>query len=91
MNSRSSYRSSKPTVTNLIHSCLFTVNRSVVRRGIHILSPYPQHWSALTNCAKLRQSGFGGRRAILIFSYEGAAWPLEPPVEQGDLFVQEVA
>ena len=37
---------------------------------MHILSPYPQHRSALTDCEKLRHSGFVGRKTILIFGYE---------------------
>ena len=48
---------------------------------MHILSPYPQHRSALTDCQKLRQSGFDGRKAVLIFGYEGAGWPLEPAID----------
>ncbi len=48
---------------------------------MHILSPYPQHRSALTDCQKLRQSGFDGRKAVLIIGYEGAGWPLEPAID----------
>jgi hypothetical protein len=44
----------------------------------HILSPYPQHRSALTDCVKLSQSGFSGRYAILIFGHEYPGWPLAP-------------
>ncbi len=44
----------------------------------HILSPYPQHRSALTDCEKLSRSGFPGRYAILIFGYEYPGWPLAP-------------
>lgn len=47
----------------------------------HILSPYPRHRSALTDCEKLVGSGLGGRKAILIFGYEYELWPLEPMVE----------
>ncbi len=35
----------------------------------------------MTNCLKLRQSGFDGCKAILIFGYEGPAWPLEPAID----------
>ena len=42
----------------------------------HILSPYEQHHSALTDCEKLLQSGFDGRRAILIYGYTHDDWPL---------------
>jgi hypothetical protein len=44
----------------------------------HILSPYPAHRSALTDCQKLVSSGFGGRHAVLIYGYDYPAWPLEP-------------
>ncbi len=43
---------------------------------MHILSPYPQHRSALTDCDKLALSGFTGRKAILIYAYEASGWPL---------------
>ena len=33
----------------------------------HILSPYPQHRSALTDCAKLAGSALGERKAILMY------------------------
>ena len=48
---------------------------------MHILSPYPQHRSALTDCGKLRCSEFRGRKAILIFGYEDENWPLEPAID----------
>lgn len=48
---------------------------------MHILSPYPQHRSALTDCEKLRQSEFEGQKALLIFGYEDVNWPLEPAIE----------
>lgn len=44
----------------------------------HIVSPYPQQRSALTDCEKLSKSGFQGRFAILIFGYEYPGWPLAP-------------
>lgn len=47
---------------------------------MHILSPYPQHRSAVTDCEKLRASGFDGRRAVLIFGYSYEGWPLEPAI-----------
>lgn len=48
---------------------------------MHILSPYPAHRSALTDCMKLRSSGFAERLAILIYSYDYAGWPMDPAVE----------
>ncbi len=47
----------------------------------HILSPYPQHRSALTDCQKLRASGFSGRKAIVIYAYEYPDWAAGPAVE----------
>jgi hypothetical protein len=43
---------------------------------MHILSPYPQHRSAVTDCQKLLQSGFRGRLGILIYGYEHPDWPM---------------
>ena len=47
---------------------------------MHILSPYPQHRSAVTDCAKLLGSGLSGRKALVIFGYEYPGWPLEPTI-----------
>ena len=44
---------------------------------MHILSPYPKHRSALTDCTKLLSSGLSGRKAILIYGFESSDWPLE--------------
>lgn len=48
---------------------------------MHILSPYEQHRSALTDCEKLAGSGFVGRKAILIYGYEAAGWPMNLVVD----------
>lgn len=48
---------------------------------MHILSPYPPHRSALTDCLKLLRSGFSGRRAILIYGFDHETWPLDPAIE----------
>lgn len=48
---------------------------------MHILSPYPQHRSALSDCAKLRDSGFEARKGILIYGYGYPGWPLGPAIE----------
>lgn len=44
----------------------------------HILSPYPSHRSALTDCVKLGSSGIRPQRAVLIYAYEYPEWPSEP-------------
>ncbi len=48
---------------------------------MHILSPYPQHRSAVTDCEKLREAKFAGRSAILIFGYEHEGWPLDLAID----------
>jgi hypothetical protein len=47
---------------------------------MHILSPYPQHRSALTDCLKLSRAGFGGPSAVVIVGYGYADMPLEPAI-----------
>jgi hypothetical protein len=47
---------------------------------MHILSPYPKHHSALTDCIKLNGSGFPGSKAIVIVGYSYDDLPLEPAV-----------
>lgn len=48
---------------------------------MHILSPYPGHRSALTDCSKLMNSGLSGRKAILIYGFESEDWPLAPALD----------
>lgn len=48
---------------------------------MHILSPYPAHRSALTDCAKLLASQLGLHKAILIFGYDYPGWPMDPAIE----------
>jgi hypothetical protein len=48
---------------------------------MHILSPYPQHRSALTDCLKLAGSAFRGNRAIMIYGYDQDGWPLDPAID----------
>jgi hypothetical protein len=43
---------------------------------MNVLSPYAQHRSAVIDCERLSNSGFTGRKAILIYGYEAAGWPL---------------
>lgn len=44
---------------------------------MHILSPFPEHRSALTDCNKLKTSGLEGRKAILVYGYECDQRPVE--------------
>jgi hypothetical protein len=48
---------------------------------MHILSPYPAHRSAVTDCVKLAESGFDGRKGVVIFGYDYDAWPMDPAVD----------
>jgi hypothetical protein len=45
---------------------------------MHLLSPYPSHRSALTDCSKLAASALGRRKAILVYGFETDEFPLEP-------------
>jgi len=48
---------------------------------MHILSPYPAHRSALTDCEKLARAKLAPRKAILVFGYNSEGWPLAPVIE----------
>ncbi len=54
----------------------------------HLLSPYPQHRSALTDCQKLIDSGFEGYKGILIYGYSYPEWPLSPTIEAFELLAR---
>jgi hypothetical protein len=45
---------------------------------MHILSPYAEHRSAVTDCEKLATSRLSGRKAVVVFAYEYPAYPAEP-------------
>lgn len=48
---------------------------------MHILSPYPSHRSAVTDCQKLLSSGFDSRKAIIIYAYDHPKWPMLYAIE----------
>lgn len=48
---------------------------------MHILSPYPFHRSALTDCAKLADSGFAEPKAVVIVGYAYPDLPLAPAID----------
>jgi hypothetical protein len=48
---------------------------------MHILSPYPEHRSALTDCTKLAAAQLGERKAIVIYGYDYPGWPMDPAIE----------
>jgi len=56
----------------------------------HILSPYPQQRSALTDCQKLIASGFPGTPTILIYGYEYDGYPLESVVDAFECLASKV-
>lgn len=47
----------------------------------HILSPYPQHRSALTDCSKLVASALAEQKAILIYGYDYPGWSMDPAID----------
>jgi hypothetical protein len=57
---------------------------------MHLLSPYAAHRSALTDCAKLAASSLGTRKAILIYGFESAEWPLEPLISAFESLARDV-
>lgn len=48
---------------------------------MHILSPYPAHRSALTDVAKLSDSGFECRQAVLIYGFDYPGWSMDPAID----------
>jgi hypothetical protein len=55
----------------------------------HILSPYPQQRSALTDCWKLKESGFDGQLGVLIYGYSYQGYPLEPVIHAFEVLAGE--
>jgi len=52
---------------------------------MHIISPYPQHRSALTDGPKLLGSGFGSRLVLLIYGFDYPNLPMDPAIEAFEL------
>lgn len=48
---------------------------------MHVISPYPEHRSALTDCTKLATSDLAPRKCILIFAYDHPELPARPALE----------
>ena len=48
---------------------------------MQVLSPYPQHRSALTDCVKLSETSLGARKGILIYGFDHVDWPLDPAID----------
>jgi hypothetical protein len=58
---------------------------------MHLLSPYPEHRSALTDCSKLLTSGLDGRKAVLVYGFESEAWPLALAIDAFETLAQSRA
>jgi hypothetical protein len=56
---------------------------------MHILSPYPNDRSALTDCTKLLESGLQGRKAVLIYGFDYPALPMDPAIEAFETLARE--
>jgi hypothetical protein len=56
---------------------------------MHILSPYPSHRSALTDCSKLVTSGFPGNLAVLIYGFDYPSWPMDPAITAFERLARE--
>jgi len=56
---------------------------------MHVLTPYPAHRSALTDCGKLAASGLAGRKAIVIFGYDYDGWMMDPAIEAFEALASE--
>src|SRR3990172_13444865 len=52
---------------------------------MHILSPYPEHRSALTDCDKLATSGLQGQKAVVIYAFDTPHFPVEPAIRAFEL------
>ena len=48
---------------------------------MHILSPYPAHRTALTDCTKITGAGFDTRTAVVIFGDDYTDWPMDPAID----------
>jgi len=48
---------------------------------MHLISPYDEDRSALTDCLKLATSGLPGHLAVLIYGFDFDAKPLDPAVQ----------
>lgn len=55
---------------------------------MHIVSPYPQHRSALTDCIKMAKSHLPGVRVVIIIGYSYPDLPLEPAIRAFETLAQ---
>lgn len=57
---------------------------------MHILSPYPTHRSALTDCSKLLASGYECDRFVLIYGFDYPSWPMDPAIDAFEALARRV-
>mgnify|MGYP005836765481 CR=1 FL=1 len=58
---------------------------------MHVLSPYAEHRSALTDFIKLRTSGFACRKAVLLYGFDHVGWSLDPAIEALETLAHSMA
>jgi hypothetical protein len=56
---------------------------------MHILSPYPAHRSALTDCGKLAACALAARKAIMIFGYDYDGCAMDPAIDAFEILASE--
>jgi hypothetical protein len=56
---------------------------------MHILSPYPEHRSALTDCVKLAYSSLSGQKTVLIYAFDQKAFPVEVTLHAFELLARD--
>ncbi len=55
-----------------------------------LLSPYPKHRSAVTDCSKLGASRFACRTGIIIYGFEYDDMPLEPAISSWEILAKQL-
>lgn len=58
---------------------------------MHLLSPYPAHRSALTDCKKLARSAFQCRKAVIIYGFDYPDWSLDPAIDAFEILARAYA
>jgi hypothetical protein len=64
-------------------------SRPVAKNKRSILSPFPQHRSALTDCVKLSNSGIADGKAVVIIGYTYNDMPLEPAIHAFEILASD--
>lgn len=57
---------------------------------MHVLSPYPAHRSALTDCSKLAINKMAGRQAVIIYGYDYRDWAMDPAIDAFETLASRV-